>query len=96
MAGSFEAMKETILETSRRPGINAGAMNSAPEGGFKPDSSGVVLSPGIYARADRRLSRHRSKAKLLQQIILIDVPHREDANPPSCSRIRGHSRSDRS
>jgi hypothetical protein len=35
-----------------RPGINAGAMNSAPEGDLKPDSSGVVYSPGIYARAE--------------------------------------------
>src|SRR6059058_3684119 len=34
-----------------------GLSTAPPEGDFKPDSSGVVLSPGIYARADRRLSR---------------------------------------
>src|SRR4029079_17706283 len=29
-----------------------GLSTAPPEGGFKPDSSGAVLSPGIHARAD--------------------------------------------
>src|SRR4051812_37504605 len=54
-----------------------GLVAAPPEGDFKPDSSGAVLSPGIYARAGCRLDRafRTSPLRALLPVVLHQLLH---------------------